>query len=103
MRVIEILTKRINEEIEDVETYARLAAEYKDSFPAMSHALYTISTQEENHVEMLHSEVVKVIDQYRKEHGAPPVAMQAVYDHLHKKAIEELAEAKNFQEIYKRM
>lgn len=103
MKIIEILTHRIHEEIEDVETYAKLAAEIKEAHPALSHVLYTISTQEEGHVEMLHAEVVKLIESYRKEHGAPPVAMQAVYDHLHKKAIEELAEAKNYQEIYKKM
>ena len=86
MKIIKILTDRINDEIQDVEHYAKLAAEIKGSHPALSHVLYTISTQEEGHVEMLHAEVVKLIEAYRKEHGAPPVAMQAVYSPYHASA-----------------
>ena len=99
---IKFLTERIEEEIHDAKLYAKMAAEYKNEFPALSHVLYTISTQEEAHQEMLHAEAVKLIEAYRKEHGTPPPAMMAVYQHLHEKAIEKMAEAKHYQEIYKR-
>ena len=103
MKIIKMLEERISDEIEDVGGYAKMAAEVKSEWPALSHVLYTISTQEEGHVEMLHAEVVKLIEQHRKTRGEPPATMLAVYDFLHKKHIEDLAKAKNYQEIYKKM
>ena len=50
---------------------------------------------------MLHNEVVKIIEQYRKERGAPPASMMAVYDYLHKQHIEKAAEAKRYQDAFK--
>lgn len=101
MKIIKTLEERIEEEIQDIKTYAKLAAEIKDEHPALSHVLYTISTQEDNHQAMLHEQVVKLIEQYRRDHGDPPAAMMAVYDILHKRTIEKLAEARRYQDIYK--
>ncbi|MBR3553258.1 MAG: hypothetical protein IKN72_07695 [Clostridia bacterium] len=49
---------------------------------------------------MLHSEVVKIIEKYRREHGEPPAEMLAVYDYLHKKHIEKSTEDKTMQAMY---
>ena len=65
--------------------------------------LYNISSQEEGHANALHNEVVKIIEQYRKEHGAPPPAMQAVYDYLHERHVDDMANARHYQETYKNM
>ena len=50
---------------------------------------------------ILHDEVVKIIEEYRKEHGEPPAAMLAVYDYLHKKHIEDAQKAKTYQTMYR--
>jgi hypothetical protein len=50
---------------------------------------------------MLHNEVVKIIENHRKMHGEPPAAMMAVYEYLHKKHIDKLADAKRYQDIYR--
>lgn len=50
---------------------------------------------------MLHNEVVKIIDEFRKTKGEPPAQMMAVYDYLHKKHIEQAKEAKLLQAMYK--
>ena len=101
MKIIEKIVDRIDEEIHDCKEYAKLAAEVKDMHPALSHVLFTISTQEDVHHAMLHEQVVKLIDQYRREHGDPPAAMMAVYEHHHRKSMEKLAEARRYQDIYK--
>ena len=101
MKDIEEVMKRIEGEIEDVRSYAEFAAMVKMEHPSLAHALYTISTQEDAHQAMLHAEVVKLIEEYRKTKGAPPADMLAVYDYLHKQHIEKLAEARRYQDIYK--
>jgi hypothetical protein len=101
MKVIRDLEELIEEEIHDVKKYAKMAAELKQDHPALAQVLYTISTQEDGHQAALHSEVVKIIENYRKTHGEPPAAMMAVYDFMHKRSIDKLADARRYQEVYK--
>lgn len=101
MKKIEQVVHRIEEEIEDAKNYAILAIEMKHSDPSLSHIYYTLSTEEEKHQEMLHEQVVRIIDKYRKEKGEPPAPMMAVYDYLHRKAIEKMAEVRRYQDVYK--
>ena len=101
MRIIEKLEDLIEEEIHDVKKYAKMAAELKKEHPALAQVLYNISVQEEGHQAALHAEVVKMIEAYRRDHGAPPAAMMAVYNHLHQKHIDKMAEARRYQELYK--
>lgn len=101
MKLIQKLEDMIEDEIHDVKKYAKMAAELKAEHPGLAQALYTISTQEETHQAALHTEVVKLIQEHRRTHGEPPAAMMAVYDYVHEKHIEALAEARRYQDIYK--
>lgn len=101
MKLIKELEELIEDEIHDVKKYAKMAAALKAEHPSLAQTLYTISTQEDTHQAAIHGEVVKIIEQYRKTNGEPPAAMMAVYEHVHKKHIDNLAEARRYQEIYK--
>ena len=101
MKLIKILEEMIDDEIHDIKKYAKFAAEVKDEHPYLAQTLYTISTQEDSHQAAIHAEVVKIIEAYRKEHGEPPAAMMAVYEYLHKKHIDNLAESRRYQDIFK--
>ena len=101
MKLIKKLEELIEEEIHDVKKYAKLAAELKAEYPQLAQALYTISTQEDSHQATIHNEVVKIIEDYRRKNGEPPQAMMAVYEYIHQRHIENLAEAKYYQDIYK--
>lgn len=101
MKLIQDLEELIEDEIHDVKKYAKMAAELKPEHPGLAQVLYTISTQEDAHQSAIHAEVVKIIDEHRRTKGEPPAAMLAVYDYLHKRHIENIAEARRFQEVYK--
>ena len=101
MKLIKELTEKISDEISDVRSYAEMAAAVKAEHPSLAQVLYTISTQEDAHQAALHTEVVKLIEEHRRTKGDPPAPMMAVYEYLHKKHIEELAEARRYQDIYK--
>lgn len=103
MKIIKELEELIEEEIHDVKKYAKLAVEIKKDRPGLAQVFYNISTQEETHQAMLHNEVVKMIEEHRKTHGEPPAAMMAVYDYVHKKNIDSLADARRYQDMYKQM
>ena len=101
MKVIRLLSDHIEDELEDAETYAKLAIEYKDTDPEMAALFFKLSNDEMTHKELLHKNVVAHIMDYRREHGEPPAAMQAVYDHLHKRFIDKAEKIANLQMMYK--
>ena len=101
MKIIENLSDMIAEELDGAEHYIDCALKHKEERRGLADVFYTISTEEMRHVNLLHTEVVKIIEQYRKEKGEPPTSMLAVYDYLHKKQIEKAGEVKAKQMLYK--
>lgn len=50
----------------------------------------------------LHKDVVRLIGEHRREHGEPPADMMAVYEYLHKRAVEKAGEVGALQGMYRR-
>lgn len=76
--------------------------QYKEDDPDLAKLFYTLSAQETEHMNMLHKEVVDIIQRYRKENGEPPAPMMAVYNYLHEKQISKAVEVKAMQEMFKK-
>lgn len=100
MQIIKKLSEMIAEEIEDADKYARCALNYKATMPELADTFNRLSAEEMKHMQMLHEQVVRIIDNYRKEKGDPPAPMQAVYDYLHEKHMEAAAAVKAKQLLY---
>ena len=101
MKLIKKLSDHIEDEIRDATCYAKWALEVKDENRGLADVLYSLSLDEMKHMNLLHGEVVKVIEEYRRTEGEPPALMMAVYDYLHGKHIEAAQEAKNYQAMYR--
>lgn len=101
MKIIKELSEMIEEELEGAEDYAKGAVKHKEDNPSLARVFHEISLEEMHHVEMLHGEVVALIEKHRREHGDPPEAMLAVYNYLHEKHIEKANKVKMYQAQYK--
>ena len=101
MEIIKKLSKMIHEELEDAEKYAKCALKHQDDRPDLARTFDNLSRQEMDHVNMLHNAVVSIIDEHRRTVGEPPPDMQAIYDFLHEQQIEEAAEVKTLQSMFR--
>ena len=71
MMKIKKLSDRIKEEICDAKYYAEEAIKSKEDDKALAETFYTLSTEELKHVDLLHAQVVRLINEYRATKGDP--------------------------------
>lgn len=101
MLLIKHLIEFMHDELEGANTYAECALKHSSDNKELANMFYRMASTEIDHYNLLHDAVTKQIAKYRTEHGEPPVAMQAVYDWEHEKAIGEMLEVKRKLEMFK--
>lgn len=101
MKIIELLSEKIEEEVSDAKAYVEMAIKYKEEYPELARTLFNLSNQEMEHMSLLHNEVTEIIRKYRETKGEPPADMLAVYNYLHQKQMEKSMEVKRMQSMYK--
>ena len=101
MQLIKDLSEYIEEELCDAEKYADKAMKVKETYPNLAANFLKLSIEELGHAALLHSDVVALIGDYRKEHGDPPERMLGRYDCIHEKLIEKSNHIKALQAVLK--
>lgn len=101
MKIIKCLAEKIEEELNDAQSYADMAQRWKEEQPETADLFLELSQEEMGHMEKLHSEAVRLIEEHREKHGEPPEGMMMLYDYLHNKHIEKAKMIKVMQGMYR--
>lgn len=102
MKIIKVIVEQIEDEVEGAEEYAKLATQYKTEDKALADMYFDIANQELMHVDKLHSQVVKYIQQYKTTGKEIPASMQAVWDWEHEKIVDNVTRIKLMLDMYKK-
>ena len=103
MIIIQNISHDVKEKIHDADKDIRKAIDIKYEYPSLANDYYEFSVERIQEAMDLHSKVVKIIDEYRKENGEPPATMSALWDFSHKIIMEEADDVKILQEQYKKL
>ena len=98
----EKLMHHIRGEVKDARCYIQDAMEARATDPETADLYYRLSGEELNHMTVLHKDVVRLIENYRKEKGEVPEPMMILYKYLHGEAMEEAEKVGILQAIYKK-
>lgn len=99
MRVIKVLSKQIEEELEDSNKYINSALTYRTQFPKLAETYIELANEEIGHAEQLHKQVVSLISEIQIE---IPKFMQELWEEKHIELITKTAELKTKIELYKK-
>lgn len=89
MKIIVKVVDLIGEELCDAKRYIKLAEREASEHKSLSECFAKLAEAEMGHVELLHDEVEKLIQEVRARDGEPPAEMMAVYNYEHKKQIDK--------------
>ena len=101
MRIIKHLSEQIADEIDGMMEYAKDALEWKYSDPELAKTYYELAKIEYGHVDKLHAQVVRKIEEAKNLSIKPTEQMLAKWDELHKEMIAKTAEAKTYLDMWK--
>lgn len=103
MQIIKDLASYIDEEIGDAQKYVKKALCVKDDMPQLAQVFYQLSVEEMDHMNRLHTEVVRIINKYRDEGKVIPGGMEMAYKLLHERSIDWAKEVKIMQGMFREM
>lgn len=102
MKTIAELVENIREELEGAEQYAKKATQYKEQDHRIADMYATLSSQELSHVDALHTQAVRLIQEQRASGREVPAGMQAVWDWEHEKMVSNTAKVKMLLDMYRK-
>ena len=92
MLIIQHLSEMIKDEISDAEKYAQHAISYRNKDPELAKVFYRLANEELIHMDALHGQVVRIIDEYKNSGNIPPEGMLMIYSYLHDEMLRNVNE-----------
>lgn len=102
MKTIAEIVEDIREELDSAEHYAKKAAKYKGIDDRLSSMYATMASQELSHVDTLHTQAVRLIQDQKDSGKEIPDGMQAVWDWEHSHMMDRVARIKVLLETARR-
>lgn len=102
MKILKHMIEKAHDTMEEVEWYAEKALHYKTDHKAVADVYNKIADMHITIYDMLHKEMVALIDEHKRSGHNPPPEMLAIWDYEHEKLIKEFAEAKTMVDEYKK-
>ena len=100
MKIIAKISDEIECLLRQADEYIDCANYRKEENPNLAEVYYTLSLERMRDQDMLHAQVVNIINEYKKDNEVPE-GMKALYDYLHKKFIDWAGKIKVKQNMYK--
>lgn len=102
MKILSDLISKAHDTMEEVEWYAEKALHYKQDHKSTADAYNKIADMHITIYDMLHKEMVSLIDEHKRMGHNPPAEMLAIWNYEHERLIKEFAEAKTMVDEYKK-
>lgn len=102
MKILTKMIEKAEDTLNEIEWYGEKALHYKADHKAVADVYNKIADMHITIYDMLHKEMVALIDEHRRTGHTPPPEMLAIWDYEHEKLIKEFAEAKVMVEEYKK-
>lgn len=102
MKILKHMIEKSEDTLDEIEWYAEKALHYKPEHKAIADVYNKIADMHVTIYEMLHKQMVDLIDEHRRMGHNPPPEMLAIWEYEHEKLIKEFAEAKTMVEEYKK-
>ena len=102
MKILKNLISKGDDTLEEIEWYAEKALIYKNDHKALADTYIKIAEMHISIYDMLHKQMVDLIDEHKRMGHQPPPEMVAIWDYEHEKMIKEFKEAKVLVDEYKK-
>jgi hypothetical protein len=102
MKMLTNLIDRAEATMEEIEWYAEKAHHLKQDHRGLADTYIKIAEMHVSIYDMLHAQMILLIDQHKKEGHLPPAEMLAIWEYEHTKLTKHFTELKYMIEDYKK-
>lgn len=102
MKILTNMIEKANDTLDEIEWYGEKAMLLRDEHKAIADVYSKIAEMHITIYDMLHKEMVSLIDEHKRMGNTPSPEMLAIWDYEHEKLIKEFAEAKTMVDEYKK-
>ena len=94
MKIMKDIICHMSDTMEEAEDYVAEARLIKDEHPQLFSTYLKLAEEHLKHYMSLHTAVVQIINEYRRQKGEPPKEMTIIWNYEHEKLIEEYEDIK---------